>query len=79
MMFQSVSIKNFRGFQDFRLEGLERFNLLLGRNNAGKTSILEAMFLLLGPTNPQLTLTINAFRGIEQYKAEADDLWVGYL
>ena len=78
MMFQSVSIKNFRGFQDFRLEGLERFNLLLGRNNAGKTSILEAMFLLLGPTNPQLTLTINAFRGIEQYKAEADDLW-GWL
>jgi hypothetical protein len=41
-MLKSVKIENFRGFQSFELQQLGRVNLLVGKNNTGKTSILEA-------------------------------------
>ncbi len=38
---------NFRAFKNFRMSGLARINLLVGANNGGKTSVLEALHLLL--------------------------------
>ena len=43
---KSLKIENFRGFQSFELQQLGRINLLVGENNSGKTSILEAIQLL---------------------------------
>ena len=37
-------------------------NLFVGKNNCGKTTILEGLFLLTGPTNAALPLSINRFR-----------------
>ena len=45
-MLKSVKIENFRGFKFFELQQLGRINLLVGENNSGKTSILEAIQLL---------------------------------
>jgi predicted ATPase len=45
-MFKSISLKNFRGFENLALDGLQRVNLVVGKNNAGKTSLLEAVALL---------------------------------
>ena len=45
-MFKSLKIENFRGFKSFELQHLGRVNLLVGANNSGKTSILEAIKLL---------------------------------
>ena len=45
-MLQKITIRNFRCFQDFELQQLGRINLLVGENNSGKTSILEAINLL---------------------------------
>jgi predicted ATP-dependent endonuclease of OLD family len=45
-MLKSLKIENFRCFQDFELQQLGRINLLVGTNNSGKTSILEAVQLL---------------------------------
>lgn len=47
-MYTSLSIKNFRAFQTLEVEGLKRVNLFTGRNNSGKTSVLEAVYLLEG-------------------------------
>ncbi|MCY4500502.1 MAG: AAA family ATPase [Alphaproteobacteria bacterium] len=44
--FTQININNFRGFDDITLSGVGHFNVLLGANNVGKTSILEAIFLL---------------------------------
>lgn len=44
----------------------------------GKTALLEATFLLLGPTNPELPLRVNVFRGIEQMKNDPEEIW-GWL
>lgn len=50
-MLKTIKIKNFRSFQSFELQQLGRVNLLVGKNNTGKTSILEAIQLLCSRNN----------------------------
>ncbi|MBD2595699.1 AAA family ATPase [Nostoc spongiaeforme FACHB-130] len=50
-MLKTIKIENFRGFQSFTLQQLGRVNLLVGKNNSGKTSILEAIQLLCSQHN----------------------------
>lgn len=45
-MIERLTIEGYRGFERFEMEGLGRINLLVGRNNSGKTSVLEALWLL---------------------------------
>jgi predicted ATPase len=49
-MYRTIDIRNFRGFKRFRLSQLGRVNLLVGTNNSGKTSILEAIDLVSSPS-----------------------------
>lgn len=69
-MFDSMSIHNFRCFDDFSIGSLGRVNLIAGANNVGKTALLEAIFLLLGVTNASLVATISVFRGIGEFKGD---------
>ena len=64
-MLKSVTIRNFRVFGDLSVDKLSRVNLIAGRNNAGKTSLLEALFLLSGGGNPQMAFNSNVVRGPE--------------
>ncbi|MFN6530864.1 AAA family ATPase [Nostoc sp. ChiSLP03a] len=50
-MLKTIKIENFRSFQSFELQQLGRVNLLVGKNNIGKTSILEAIQLLCSRNN----------------------------
>lgn len=45
-MIHSVKIKGYRTFADFALNGLGRINLIVGKNNTGKSSLLEVIALL---------------------------------
>ena len=63
-MFTYIKIKNFRCFEDFEVSGFKRVNLLVGNNNSGKTSLLEALFLSSQPGYLALFLDINHIRGI---------------
>ncbi|MCA6558504.1 MAG: AAA family ATPase, partial [Pseudanabaena sp. M114S2SP2A07QC] len=45
-MLKSLKIENFRCFPSFEMQQLGRLNLIVGTNNSGKTSILEAIQLL---------------------------------
>jgi hypothetical protein len=71
-MFQSLTIKHFRGFKDFTIESLDRVNLIAGSNDVGKTALLEALYLLIGETNVALVVRINAFRGLEKVQGDPD-------
>ena len=44
---ESVVMKNFRGIREGQLHGLTDVNLLIGRNNSGKTTIVEAIMRAL--------------------------------
>lgn len=70
-MFTSLKIHNFRCFKSFELQQLGRINLLVGANNSGKTSILEAIQLLSsrGDLNPLQELMI--LRG-EYFSSESE-------
>jgi hypothetical protein len=45
-MLKSLSIKGFRCFREIHVEPLQRVNLIVGLNNAGKTSLLDAIEVL---------------------------------
>ena len=45
LILNSLEIRNFRAFRDLKIEHLGRVNLLVGKNNVGKTSLLEAIQL----------------------------------
>jgi AAA15 family ATPase/GTPase len=44
-MIEMVEIENLRGIVSGRLEGLSPLSILLGVNNSGKSTILEALYL----------------------------------
>jgi hypothetical protein len=45
-MIRDLAIHGFRGFEYFEMRDLGRINLLVGTNNSGKTSVLEAIQIL---------------------------------
>lgn len=45
LLLPSLEIANFRAFRQLRIEQLARVNLIVGKNNVGKTSLLEALWL----------------------------------
>jgi hypothetical protein len=49
---ESLTIHQFRGLRDVELRGLGRFNVLVGLNNSGKTSVLEAIATYARPLRP---------------------------
>ena len=46
-MIQSISIENFRCFDKTEIKGFQRMNLITGKNNSGKTCLLEALYFSL--------------------------------
>ncbi|MGB5597882.1 MAG: ATP-binding protein, partial [Thiothrix litoralis] len=44
-MLDSLHIKNFRCFEDLTIPSLGRVNLIVGKNNSGKSTLLEAIAL----------------------------------
>lgn len=50
--FDYLQIHNFRGLRTIELSGLGQVNLLVGMNNSGKTSLLEAIAILCNPLDP---------------------------
>ncbi|MEA5421498.1 AAA family ATPase [Spirulina sp. CCNP1310] len=49
-MLKSITIENFRCFEQIKIDGFRRINLIGGKNNAGKTALLEALLLYFYPT-----------------------------
>jgi len=62
-MLGSVEFENFRGFTKYRLGSLARVNLLVGKNNCGKTSALEAIHFLASGGDPDVLNRIAWQRG----------------
>ena len=48
-MLDKFRVNGFRGLDDVAVENLSLFNLIIGPNNSGKTSFLEALQLYAAP------------------------------
>ncbi|MCY3839150.1 MAG: AAA family ATPase [Gammaproteobacteria bacterium] len=57
-----LSVRGFKALADVELHPLGAFNVFLGANDVGKTSVLEAVFLLTGISNLQLPISVQNHR-----------------
>lgn len=76
-MLHTLDLRGFRGFESYRLSGLARVNLLVGKNNCGKTSVLEAVELLAAAGHPRVlhqSLQRRGERGSRQMREPVIDV-----
>ncbi len=71
-MITDLEISGYKGLRSLRLEGLKRITLIGGRNNAGKTSVLEAIFTACDWGNPELLTRHLHWRGVDAFQANAE-------
>jgi energy-coupling factor transporter ATP-binding protein EcfA2 len=57
-----LSISGFRALRELKINGLGRVNLVTGRNNTGKSSLLEALRILASDVSPSVLYDILRFR-----------------
>lgn len=65
--FKNIEIRNFRGIDSLEINDLGRVNIFLGQNNSGKSTVLEAIFLLTGMANPDMPQNLNRIRNRNFY------------
>lgn len=74
-MITKLKITGFKCFEKFDLQKLSRVTLVGGKNNVGKTALLEALFLFFDRLNPQMILRQSAWRGVTVLPLDADTMW----
>lgn len=67
MLMESFEVKNFRSLKHLRLDKLTRVNLLVGKNNSGKTSVLEGIYALSSVEMPSWLTVIDRNIGLEKF------------
>src|SRR5260370_32609562 len=79
-MWQNFTVKNCRCLGGLLVQPLARVNLIAGKNNTGKTSLLEAIHLHSYPQDCQLPFAISEMRGIEVPTGVSESLviWLFY-
>ncbi len=74
-MIKDIEIENFRCFEKTKAKNFQRINLFTGKNNAGKTSFLEGLYLLLEPSNFSANSILNILRQSNEDKQSAENLF----
>jgi predicted ATPase len=78
MLLPDLRIKNYRLFKEFEIEQLARVTLIAGRNNTGKSSLLEAAHLLADENVPSALRDVLRIRGEYGEKGIVSPLFYGY-
>jgi hypothetical protein len=68
---KSLRLKNFKCFEDFTMDNIGQFNLIVGANNSGKTSLLEGL-LLTDPFGESLLVKALLKRSRPDMKADVN-------
>ena len=72
--FSAIHVERYRGIDGLFLEAPGRVNLIVGVNNAGKTSLLEAIYLLAHQNDERALLDAIRWRG--RLEGEPDPFWL---
>lgn len=76
--FKNIEISNFRGIRHLSIGDFARVNVFLGHNNSGKSSILEALMLLMGMSNPDIVQRVNSLRIRNVFSGLGDVRYIFY-
>ena len=71
-MLDSLHIKNFRCFEDLTIPSLGRVNLIVGKNNSGKSTLLEAVYLYIKAGKAEAVQELLDKRGDSTINASID-------
>ena len=79
-MIKNIKINNYKCFKNFEIKDFKRINILVGDNNSGKTSLLEALALLDPKTFKKQNILIkNYFSIIDNYIETVADSGMEYF
>lgn len=79
-MLEALKLDRYRGFESYRLADLAHVNLLVGKNNCGKTTILEAIELLVSGGRVSALRDSAVRRGeIDEDKSLSDGVEVSHV
>ncbi len=70
--FSDLLVNRLRGIEKTEIHNLSQINVFFGKNNCGKSTILEAILLLTGQSNPTLPVRINTARGYRELQNPND-------
>ena len=74
-MITNIKIQNYKLFKSFSLENLPNIVLISGKNNCGKTSILESIFMSLGCGDPDMFIRHLGLRSLSTFYNNAESLF----
>lgn len=62
LKIESITLERFRAFRELTIHGLGRVNLITGKNNTGKSSVLEGLRILANNAAPDVIYDILRYR-----------------
>lgn len=76
-MLEKLEINNFRGIKNLNFDSFKNINIFTGKANVGKTSVLEAIYMILR-INAESMVTISDLRDIVGYDDIFESLFYDY-
>jgi hypothetical protein len=75
-MITAVTVENFRGIERCEVSNLGRVNLFTGKNNCGKTALLESIYLARDPRNAAHSIAgLQEVRRVTEPIQDLDGFW----
>ena len=83
-MIETLELRGFRGFESYRVTDLTTVNLIVGKNNCGKSSVLEAVELIVSSGHPSIFAELARRRGElitsrPRYAVDISHLFFGHV
>ena len=78
-MLNVLTLRGYRSFCDYRMTDFARVNLLVGKNNCGKTSILEAIELLVSGDPSALRESALRRTELTEHGADISHVFYGHV
>ncbi|MDP2754348.1 MAG: AAA family ATPase [Nitrospirota bacterium] len=74
-MIKTLKINRFKLFESLRIDNFSQITLIGGKNNVGKTSLLESIFTFYDRGNPEVTFRQFAWRGVKTVALTSEAMW----
>ena len=67
MHISKITVKNYRLLKDFSVDLEENLSLIVGKNNSGKTSLLQLLNTMLNGKEPTFNVRLSNYSKIKYY------------